>query len=71
MQKAEVAKLQAYLRKMFGNTSLSVRARPQKSDSVEVYMGDEFIGLIFEDTEDEDKSYNFQMAILEFDLEEM
>ena len=43
--------------------------RPQKSDSAEVYIGDEFIGVIFRDDEDGDLSYNFTMAILDIDLE--
>jgi hypothetical protein len=47
-----------------------VRARPQKKDSGEVYIGDEFIGIIFRDEEDGELSYNFSMAILDFDLEE-
>jgi hypothetical protein len=49
--------------------SIQVKGRPQKDDSAEVYIGDEFIGVLFRDVEDGDLSYNFQMAILEFDLE--
>ena len=41
--------------------------RPQ-SDSVEVHVGGEFIGLIFKDEEDGDVSYAFNMSILEMDL---
>lgn len=70
MDKAEIAKLQAYLQQKFGNASLTVRARPKKTDSSEVYLGDEFIGVLFRDDEDEDLSWNFTMAILEVDLEE-
>jgi len=66
----EIAKLTKFLRAKFELPSISVRKRPQKSDSAEVYIGDEFIGVIFKDDEDEDLSYNFSMAILEFDLEE-
>ncbi len=65
----ELRKLQSYFRKLFGNDAISVRARPQKTDSAEVYIGDEFIGVLFRDDEDDDLSYNFSMAILEFDLE--
>jgi uncharacterized protein DUF3126 len=36
---------------------------------VEVYVGDEFIGVIFRDEEDGELSYDFSMAILDFDLE--
>ncbi|QIG52538.1 DUF3126 family protein [Nordella sp. HKS 07] len=42
---------------------MEVRKRPQKSDSAEVYIGDEFIGVIFRDDEDGELSYNFSMAI--------
>jgi hypothetical protein len=66
----EIAKLTKFLRAKFQLPSISVRKRPQKSDSAEVYIGDEFIGVIFRDDEDDDLSYNFSMAILDFDLEE-
>jgi Protein of unknown function (DUF3126) len=65
----EIRKLEAYLRRLFGNTKLRVEPRPKKDDSAEVYVGDEFIGVLFVDDEDEERSYNFQMAILAGDLE--
>ncbi|MGE0232424.1 MAG: DUF3126 family protein [Flavobacteriaceae bacterium] len=67
MKPAELAKLQAYFRRTFDNPRLSVRARPRKDDSAEVYVGEEFIGVLFRDEDDGD--YNFQMAILDIDLE--
>jgi hypothetical protein len=45
-------------------------ARPKKSDSAEVYVGEEFIGVLFVDDEDGDRSFNFTMAILDTDLDE-
>jgi hypothetical protein len=57
------------MRRLFGNPRIRVVPRPKKEDSAEVYIGDEFIGVLFLDDEDDDKSYNFQMAILETDLE--
>jgi hypothetical protein len=66
---AEIKKLDAYLKKCFGNPKIRVVPRPKKEDSAEVYIGEEFIGVLFVDDEDEDRSYNFQMAILEGDLE--
>lgn len=69
MKPDEIAKLTTYLRGKFELANLSVRKRPQKDDSAEVYIGDEFIGVIFRDEEDGELSYNFSMAILEFDLE--
>jgi Protein of unknown function (DUF3126) len=64
----EIKKLETYLRTLFGNPRLRVVPRPKKTDSAEVYMGEEFIGVLFVDDEDDDRSYNFQMAILETDL---
>ncbi len=69
MDVQEVKKLDAYLKKLFGNPRLRVVPRPKKDDSAEVYVGDEFIGVLFVDDEDDERSYNFQMAILGADLE--
>jgi hypothetical protein len=49
--------------------SIHVKRRPQKDDSAEVFIGEEFIGVLFRDDEDGEVSYNFQMAILDYDLE--
>jgi hypothetical protein len=65
----EVRKLDAYLKKLFGNARIRVVPRPKKEDSAEVYVGEEFIGVLFVDDEDDERSYNFQMAILGADLE--
>jgi len=65
----EVKKIENYMRTLFGNPKIRIVPRPKKDDSAEVYIGEEFIGVIFVDDEDDDKSYNFQMAILETDLE--
>ena len=68
MKSDEILRLEAYLRKTFQLQTIEVRQRPQKEDSAEVYIGDEFIGVLFRDDEDDDLSYNFQMAILDYDL---
>jgi len=65
----EIRKLDSYLKRLFGNAQIRVVARPKKEDSAEVYIGDEFIGVLFVDDEDEERSYNFQMAILAVDLD--
>ena len=65
----EIRKLENYLRRLFGNPRIRVVPRPRKDNSAEVYIGEEFIGVLFVDDEDEDRSYNFQMAILGTDLE--
>lgn len=70
MQPQEIVKLEKYLRSLFQLETIEVRQRPQKDDSAEVYIADEFIGVLFRDDDDGDLSYNFQMAILEFDLQD-
>ncbi len=69
MDVQEIRKLDSYLKRLFGNAQIRVVARPKKEDSAEVYIGDEFIGVLFVDDEDEERSYNFQMAILAADLD--
>ena len=69
MKPEELAKLTTYFRKTFGSPTITVRKRPQKNDSAEVYIGDEFIGVISKDEEDGELSYHFSMAILDIDLE--
>ena len=69
MDVQDIKKVETYLRRLFNNTQIRVVPRPKKDDSAEVYIGEEFVGVLFVDDEDEDLSYNFQMAILGSDLE--
>lgn len=70
MDKAELLKLQNYLRRLFNNTAIKVVPRPKKTDLAEVMIGDEFVGLVSLDDEDGDRSYAFNMSILDVDLED-
>jgi hypothetical protein len=63
----EIKKLEAYFKRTF-NEKMVVKARPRKDDSAEVYLGEEFLGVVYIDDEDGDRSYNFSMAILDVDL---
>jgi hypothetical protein len=69
MKREEVTRLQSYLQRKFELPELEVRQRKKQDDSAEVYIGGEFIGVLYRDDDDEDLSYQFQMAILEMDLE--
>ena len=70
MKPDEIAKLTKFFRAKFEMPGISVRKRPLKDDSAEVYIGEEFIGVIFRDEEDGELSYTFSMAILDIDLED-
>ena len=70
MTPQEMVRVQTYLRKLFGTKTLSVRARAKVKDSAEVYVGEDFVGTLSVDNEDGELCYQFQMAILELDLED-
>ncbi len=70
MNPQEMVRIQNYMRKVFGTKTLSVRARPKIKDSAEVYVGDDFVGTLTVDDEDGEMCYQFQMAILDLDLED-
>lgn len=68
MTREEILKLEHYLKKMFRLPDIQVRQRPQKDDSAEVFIGEEFIGILFRDDDEGEVAYQFQMAILDYDL---
>ena len=70
MTPAEIKALEAYLRKKFELNSIEIQKRHKKQDSVEVFVKDEFVGVIYKDDEDNEVTYQFQMAILEDDLKD-
>ena len=64
-------KLQEYLRKTFGNALRSKFARVRRRRTcAEVFVDGEFIAVLLREEEDGEVSYQFQMAILDLDLEE-
>jgi hypothetical protein len=63
----DVKRIEAHLRRTFGNDKIALKARPKQKDSAEVYIGEEFIGVVYQD-EDEDGSFMFEMALLAEDL---
>lgn len=69
MSPEEIKKLDAYFKAVFNNPELQVRARPKKTDSCEVYKGEEFLGVLYLDEDEGERSYNFSMAILDIDLD--
>ena len=68
MTPAEIKSLEKYLRRTFDLEAIEVRKRAKKQDSVEVFVKEEFVGVIYKDDEDNEVSYQFQMAILADDL---
>ena len=68
VQDNDIQRIEAHLKRTFGNAQIALKKRPKQKDSCEVYVGEEFVGVIYQD-EDEDGSFMFEMAILGEDLE--
>jgi hypothetical protein len=64
----DIARVQAYLRKLFGNADIHIDVPKKPGASVEVRIGDEFIGTLHRDDEEGEVSFAFQMVILDEDL---
>lgn len=69
LDKTELQKIERYLRQKFANHSIKIAARPKKSDTADVYLGEEQIGTVSLDDEDGDRSFIVTMSILDVDLE--
>jgi uncharacterized protein DUF3126 len=63
-----VPTLTNYLKRKFENDKIRVVTRPKKTDSLEAYIGEEFLGVLFLETEKGRKSYIFELPILDIDL---
>jgi hypothetical protein len=63
-----VPTLTNYLRLKFDNQKIRVVTRPKKMDSLEVYLGDDFLGVLFLEAEKGRKTYILELPILDIDL---
>ena len=70
MDRNTLSKIQNYLRQTLGSKQLKVEGRENKIDSADVTINGEFLGVIFEDKEDGDTCYHFNMTVLDIDLKE-
>ena len=70
MDRNTLSKIQNYLKLTLGSKQLKVEGRENKIDSADVTLNGEFLGVIFEDKEDGDICYHFNMTILDIDLNE-
>jgi hypothetical protein len=67
IDEAERKRLEGILKHSLHTASLEVRARPRKTDSAEVYVGQEFIGTL---SADDEAGYFLTAIVLAFDLED-
>jgi len=70
MSPEQIVSVRNYLCKRFGNEGITIKPR-KVSDSVEVYLNDEILGLLYIDDEDpDDISYDLNISILQQDIDD-
>ena len=69
MDDVKQKKIQSYLNNLFDTEHFVVKKRKNIEDSLEIYIKDEFLGLIYEEIDENEKAYQFHMTILDEDLE--
>ena len=68
MDRVTLKKIENYFKQKFNNKKIKIEGRANKNDSAEVLIDDEFIGVVFEDNEDGETCYQFNLTILNEDL---
>src|ERR1700722_6362312 len=68
MTPLDIARVQAYLRKLFSNNLIRIVPPTRKGLSVEFAVGDEALGTVYKDEEDGEVSYSVTLTILDEDL---
>ena len=68
MERITINKIQNFMRNSLGSKYIKVEGRENKIDSADVTLNGEFLGVVFEDKEDGDTCYHFNMTILDIDL---
>ena len=67
MGREEVLRLEAYLKEKL-HPGLRLVARKETDDSVEVYLGAEFLAVVYKDVDDGETSYSLNRTILAEDI---
>jgi hypothetical protein len=68
MNKSEIERVQAYLRRLFGCERIRIIPPAKAGLAVEIAVDDEVVGTIYRDSEDGEVSYSIHMTVLEEDL---
>ena len=69
MDRITLKKIESFFKQKFNNKKIKIEGRANKDDSAEIFIEDEFIGVVFEDDEDGETCFQFNMTILSEDLE--
>ena len=69
LTQAENEKVQTYLQQLFWNPEIAVRAGAGNDAPAEVYIGKEFVGVVYKNDDDGEISYDWNMSILQDDID--
>ncbi|MBK8838043.1 MAG: DUF3126 family protein [Hyphomonadaceae bacterium] len=68
MNPETIKRVEAYLKRTL-NPGIALTARPRVTDSVEVVIGGEHVGLVYLIEDEGETSYQLEITILQEDLE--
>ena len=68
MNPETIKRVEAYLKRSL-NPGITLAARPRVTDSVEVVIGGEHVGLVYLVEDEGETSYQLEITILQEDLE--
>lgn len=68
MNDTDVARVQAYLRATLGNDRLRIEVPKKKGATVEVFVGEDFLGTLHRDDDEGEVSFSLHISILDEDL---
>ena len=68
MNDFEIKQIQEYLNSKFDSEKFVAKKRKSIDDSCEIFLDNEFIGLVYVEEDEGEVSYQFHMTILKEDL---
>ena len=68
MNEFEIKQIQNYLNSKFDSERFIAKKRKSIDDSCEIFLENEFIGLVYVEEDEGETSYQFHMTILREDL---
>ena len=70
LTETEMNKIQQYLRQLFWNPDITLCPGSAKDSPAEVYIGKEFVGVIYKNDDEGEISFDWNMSILNDDIEQ-
>jgi hypothetical protein len=69
LSQQEREKIQIYLQQLFWNPEITLKPGAGNDAPAEVYIGKEFVGVVYKNDDDGEISYDWNMSILQDDID--